>query len=228
METKEICDRDPVTREILEFLKKRKRERKKHRLLLLSLWSRRPCNLGFRCKQRLFVAPLISHSYRRRRRRRRGRRRDSHIISWTLVSGGRGAGVRCIRDKKELVRWLHGFRCTYSPSPSVPWVGNGGRRRRGMKRIPFGYDRTKTENVVKLRNILSTLFTSGDKDRRPCSDPARPASSRSVGATRRSFRRGETAGQKSEARTVENVRVGNNIVRSIFAAWGDGTDAGGN
>lgn len=96
-----------------------------------------------------------------------------------------------------------------------------------MKRIPFGYDRTKTENVVKLRNILSTLFTSGDKDRRPCSDPARPASSRSVGATRRSFRRGETAGQKSEARTVENVRVGNNIVRSIFAAWGDGTDAGG-
>ena len=29
METKEICDRDPVTREILEFLKKRKREGKK-------------------------------------------------------------------------------------------------------------------------------------------------------------------------------------------------------
>lgn len=66
-----------------------------------------------------------------------------------------------------------------------------------MKRIPFGYDRTKTENVVKLRNILSTLFTSGDKDRRPCSDPVCPASSRSVGATWRSFR-GETAGQKAK------------------------------
>lgn len=48
----------------------------------------------------------------------------------------------------------------------------------GFFPFPLATTATKTENVVKLRNILSTLFTSEDKDRRPSLGPC-PASSRS-------------------------------------------------
>lgn len=86
---------------------------------------------------------------------------------WFL--GGRGAGVRCIRDKKRGPCTVSGAR-----TPSIEREEGG----EGFFPFPLATTATKTENVVKLRNILSTLFTSEDKDRRPSLGPC-PASSRS-------------------------------------------------
>lgn len=139
--------RDPKIREILSHL-------------LLSLSSRNLATLASGGAERLFVA---SRTTRLQRKKKKKKERLYHLL---LLVSGRGAGVRCIRDKK--VGRLHGFRCTYSLLDG----GRGGRRGEEGWTSPLATTATKTENVVKLRNILSTLFTSGDKDRRGAlSDP---------------------------------------------------------
>lgn len=89
----------------------------------------------------------------------------------------------------------------------------------GFFPLPLATTATKTENVVKLRNILSTLFTSEDKDRRPSLGPC-PASSRSGLRCKRHGARFQA--KRSDKKPWENVLYENDaILWSTFAAVGE-------
>lgn len=140
--------RDPKIREILSIFSS-----------LFHLETLRP---WLPVEQSASLWPLAQQGYRERRRRRSG---CIIFCCWFLDEAR-------VSDAFEIKRLVG---CTVSGARTPSWTGGG---RRGEERgeegwtSPLATTATKTENVVKLRNILSTLFTSGDKDRRGAlSDP---------------------------------------------------------